>query len=554
MKLNLKSYSPILLSVLILWGLLIVFIALSMGQNQGHFIYAMDDAYIHTAMAKNLSQWGTWGVTKYHFSSTSSSLFWTLVISILYFLGGVSQLTPLVVNFFMATLLLFLIFFLIRKGKYSILSQTFLLIAFIFFIPLPYLILSGMEHILQIFINIAYIYIASRVLESNSLKSEKLFRNLLFLMAPLVVMIRYEGLFIIFAVSVLFLIRKRVRVFIINLFTALVPIILYGLISVLKGWYFLPTSVLLKGRRPDLLNINRILEFVLIGLRQLIYNMHLLILLVGVLALLWLLYKKSRSLWTWPSIMSIIYIFVLINHMFFGESGYFRSRYPLIRYDSYLVALGMLAIVILMGFSAENIVKSHKRELGGKVIKILLGFFFILPLAERGIMTDLKVVRATTNIYQQQFQMGRFLEKYYSGQTVVVNDIGAVSFFADIKCFDVWGLATKGIAALRLNKQYSPSTISQLVKKSGAKIAVVYDQFIRMADVEGDRPRQWEKVGQWRIPHNVVCASNTVSIFSLDKTETINLINNLYEFRLQLAAEKKEFGIQIKRFQPNRSD
>jgi hypothetical protein len=41
--------------------------------NGGSFTYALDDAYIHLAMAKNFPL-GVWGTTRYEFSSSSSSL------------------------------------------------------------------------------------------------------------------------------------------------------------------------------------------------------------------------------------------------------------------------------------------------------------------------------------------------------------------------------------------------------------------------------------------------------------------------------------------------
>ena len=44
----------------------------SLAGTHGVLVYAVDDAYIHMAVAKNLARHGIWGCTPFHFSSSSS--------------------------------------------------------------------------------------------------------------------------------------------------------------------------------------------------------------------------------------------------------------------------------------------------------------------------------------------------------------------------------------------------------------------------------------------------------------------------------------------------
>jgi hypothetical protein len=547
MALKLKHYIPLIIGIALLWLILILVLNDSLTKTQGHPVYALDDAYIHMAMAKNFSQHGVWGVTAHHFSSTSSSLLWTLLLSALYLIFGVNETIPLLLNFFFATLLLVFIFHIFRSHRFPPWVQTLIAAAFILFIPLPYLVFGGLEHVLQILVNLAYIYTAALVISADTPTKEKpgkSMRNLLLFLAPLIVMVRFEGLFILFAVSLLLLARKRWTLFIINAAAGLLPAVVYGIISVSSGWYFLPNSVLLKGTRPDITNIGKILEFLYAGLRQLIYNVHLLVLLIGVLALLWMLLKKHNRLWLLPNIMAMVFMITLACQAFFSESGYFVNRYPWIRYDAYLAALGMFTILIacadFLPLSPQE--PQNKTQQGtGKIIAVLLVFVFILPLAERGIRTGLKVARATANIYGQQYQMGLFLQKYYPGQPAAVNDIGAVCFLADIDCLDVWGLASKDIGDLQLNKTFTAENIVSVARKSGARLAVVYDQFFRLVGIDSDLPKTWIKVGQWRIPNNVVCVRDTVTFYALDESEVPLLARNLKEFMSQLPPEVEKY-------------
>lgn len=541
MVLKLKRYGPLIIAIALLWAILILILNASLSLNEGNLVYALDDAYIHAAMAKNLSQHGVWGVTEQGFSSTSSSLLWTLLLSSLFAVFGVNEAMPFLINFFSATLLLVLLYYIFKKFNFTFWQQTLMLTAFIIFIPLPYLVMGGLEHILQIIVNLAYIYIASKGWQSRPVN-----QKLLFLLAPLVVLVRFEGLFIIFAVSLLLLVRKRYFAFLVNSVTGVLPVVIYGVISMSKGWYFLPNSVLLKGTRPDITNIGKMVEFIYAGLRQAVYNVHLLVLLICVLAFLWFLYRKYNGLWGFPGVMGMVFVAVFFCQMFFSESGYFLNRYPWIRYDSYLVGMGLFVVFVGVGDILKERVEGTKKKLPEILLVLLLIFVLVMPLAERGVRTSIKVVRATANIYGQQYQMGRFLERYYPGEAVAVNDIGAVCFLGGIRCFDVWGLATRETGDLLLDRAFTSGNIGEAARRSGVRIAVVYDHFPRLVGIEEDLPGEWIKVGQWRIPDNVVCVRDTVSFFALDESEVAALARNLRDFVSRLPEDVKKQGIYIK--------
>ena len=533
----LKKVSPLILALAVLWAVVFVILNASISKTGGRLIYALDDAYIHMAMSKNLAEHGVWGVTRHEFSSTSSSLAWTLLLSLFYTLFGVGEATPFIFNFFLATVLVVFLFYVLDRFALSPTQKMLWLLAFVAIVPLPYLIFGGLEHVLQHLINLLYVAAAAAVLAGD--RRPAVWDGILLLVfSCLAVLIRFEGLFFVFIVSVLLLFRKRFLFAVLNGMAAALPLVIYGLISLQKGWYFLPSSVLLKGYKPDFSTLKGVLGFLYLGSRQLVYNIHILVLVVAVLFMAILFMRREKRFWEKPLILASIFLATTLTHMFFARSGYFLNRVSQIRYDAYLVTLGLFTLLHLVAANREARVGTGR---SAKWAGALLAVFLLLPLLEWGVQSNRQVVRASHNIYSQQYQMGLFLKQFYQGQSVVVNDIGAINFLADIRCFDIWGLASRDIADAVLEKTYTGAEISRLARLTGAGIAIVYDYPFYFKTV-GGIPSGWMRVAQWTIPDNVICAADTVSFYALDPSEIPRLTACLRRFSPQLPREVRERG------------
>ena len=154
--------------------------------------------------------------------------------------------------------------------------------------------------------------------------------------------------------------------------------------------------------------------------------------------------------------------------------------------------------------------------------------------------------QATTNIYEQQYQMGLFLRQHYPEATVAANDIGAINYLADVRCLDLYGLATSEVANHKRDGRYGKGMIHDLAKSKGAIIALVYDLYFHSGRITvGGVPPQWIKVGQWKIPNNVTCGDDTVSFYALDPSEEDSLIANLGHFASQLPENVRQSGKYI---------
>ena len=78
-----RALWPLLVPMALLWTVIAGLLLLSLGRTEGHLVYALDDPYIHMAMARNVALHGVWGVTPDGFTSSSSSIAWTAVLSLL---------------------------------------------------------------------------------------------------------------------------------------------------------------------------------------------------------------------------------------------------------------------------------------------------------------------------------------------------------------------------------------------------------------------------------------------------------------------------------------
>ena len=510
--------------------------------NQGVFTYALDDAYIHMAIAKNVARSGVWGVTPYEFSSSSSSLLWTLLLAGSYRLTGIHVWQPLALNLLAGLLLLAGVAWILAREGVRRWSRFATLMAVVVFMPLPTLSLTGQEHIFHTLIALIFLYYAAVRLEEGRRSGWKDWALWLGL-AALLTMARYEGLFLAFAVGLLYVFKRRWVEGVAMGIAAWLPIGVYGLISMQHGWYFFPNSVLLKGRSLNLGSIRALIAAGLLFVQRLDATAYVLLLLIAIMALLALSYRRENdheapsSLWRKIRVMGLAYLLTALLHAQFAIIG----PMTLYRYDAYLVAIGI--VILALGTHVLKLRAPRPRGTAEMLMGLGLIVLLCLPLLERSGHALLNTPLAARNIFEQQYQMGRFAAMYYQGEGVAANDIGAINFYGDIRCFDLWGLGTLEVAQARRNHAYNTDTIDQMTRDFGVKIAMVYDVWFTKY---GGLPRHWVKVGEWTQPENVLSGVKTISIYAVDPAEADTLIQRLQTFAPLLPPSVQQSGMYVK--------
>jgi hypothetical protein len=515
---------PLLLCVCVYWTLVAGLVSMALAKTGGILVYPLDDTYIHMAMARNVAESGVWGVTKHGFTSSSSGPLWTGLLALSYGIFGVNDLSPLVLNLLFGTSIIVVAYVAGLRYLQFPARVAVLLIVTIVATPLPLLTFIGMEHVLHALLSLSVVLVAVRIPDT---------RNgpwwTLPLLALFVAATRYEGLLLIAAVCALLLVRKQVVRALTTGIAALLPVLFYGTWSMSHGWFLLPNSVLTKVRLPGT-SSEEFAPFVLSVLRTLMVPGHLLVLLLGTLLTFGLMSRDKAQ--TELKYANLIVSVSIVLHVLFGRAGVFY------RYEAYLVLLAVITIACSIGPLCSSLLRhaAPRHVVVARAMVVLTLVCGVLLLGTRAAAAMQNGPRASANIHGQHYQMGRFVERFYEGHTVLVNDIGAVAYMADAHLVDLWGLGTLEPAALRMEGTYGTDSIRDLA--AGGDIAIVYDEWYGPF---GGLPQEWARVARWTIPDNIVCASDTVSFYAVSPRARLTLERNLRQFSSELPS-----GVQVR--------
>lgn len=562
-----KNYYPLIIA----FGLVLllsyqVFIQI-IQINWGHFGYAVDDAYIILAMARNFADYGVWGVTPYEIASASSTILYSVLITLIYKLTGVLEILPLYTNIVFALIALGICFLIMRSLNVPSFLNMTALILIIFLTPMISLIFVGMEHIFHIALVLALLYFGSNVICKETLSNKELI--LFYVLGAILPLVRYEGFFLVLPLTLFILIRKKWKIGIIFLLSSLIPVGLFGAISVLYGQMWIPNSVYLKSGVSSLSIITLIEKFSMIFYKLFYYLPLLMFFIVIGIILLTLLWFNNKIFWRNRTIFLLLALLTTFIHLWIGPIGWF-FRYEAYLYPIMIVGVYVAAIELypsLQSFATIDDekkmgerIKQSKRIRGNTIKKkrddqqvkksdskfiiysivFILMLFFIIPgiSPEHRVNSMTFTPMATHNIYEQQYQMGLFIKTYYQNETVVLNDIGAPTFLSNIHLIDKNGLGTTEIAKNYVSHNTS-FDLFQYVKSKDAKIALIYDNDFNYTE------QGWVLVGRWRIRNNVICYRDDVGIYAINLDEKERLIKNLKEFSKKLPKDVIQSGIYM---------
>ena len=520
---------PLFAGLLAVGGVVAWTIIASLKESGGHIVYALDDAYIHMTIAKNLVASGVWGLVPGKFASASSSPLWTAVLALLYRACGVHQAAPLILNLAGGVVLLCAVFLIALRFRLTSLTTCALIVAVGCLAPISTLVMEGLEHIWQAVFDLTFLASAVTVLVRGKTQGST-GRMLLFAVTPCVALIRFEGVFPIAVIVLLLAVRSRWRDAATVAALGAVPLLAIGLYSVAHGGWWVPNSVLLKaftdGGVPDFgrdwFSVAKAVTS-RVGL-VISWTPHILALM---LVSSFLLYQAlaAGERWTPVVLWNFAFLATTVLHLQFAAMGWFY------RYEAYLVVLGLMAVAI--GWRGVEPAGRWPVVAAQTAMLALL----LSPLVARAYVATRDTPGAVGNIYEQQYQMGLFLRRFYPGVSVAANDIGAVSFLSTSHILDLEGLGDNEIARAKWAGQFGPEFIRRRTAEADTRIAIVYERWFR-----DSLPLMWKRAGEWKIPRIVSAGGDTVVFFAASAADEDALEARLRMFSGQLPHDVTEAG------------
>ena len=487
-----RRYLPLLAAGLIFAFAMLVTLMTVTTINGGHLVYALDDPYIHLALARQVAQ-GHYGINPGEFSAPASSILYPLLLAPFFWLR-LPLWGPLVLNLAAALASLFVLWLLLERGLRGLPEARrrfwtgVVLILSIATFNLVGQVLEGMEHLLQLWASLLVLWGIRRVEDEGRLPP--------WLPAALVLgpLLRYENLMVSILALVYLLWRGRLLPAALTLVALMLTLGGFTLFLKAHGLGPLPTSILAKSSTGSLAglwantqwNVNR-------PEGQCLLAATLLALGLGA-------WRRGREGGMLAALSCIP-----LTHLVFGAVGFGR-------YEIYALALATIGALLMLG--------QVKRG-------ALLGLapLVMLVLGHPYLNHTLAATRATHFVYEQQYQMARFVREYVK-KPVAVNDIGLVAYEGDQYVLDLWGLACKEA----LDKHRTEKTnawMGELAKRQGVAAVMLYDWWFHH-----DLPPSWIKVGELYLSQpGVYVSGNIVSFYATEASGEATLRRQLKAFR-----------------------
>lgn len=490
----------------------------------GHFVYPLDDVYIHQSISKNIVDHGVFGITKYQFSAASSSILYSLCLAIIYKFSTFINYTPLLINLISAYFCLFVISKIARNHSFSYTLTNFILLFAVFWGPLATIVIVGMEHGLHIMFILLCLDKAISLLESKS-KVTNLDIFLLMIYAIASIASRPETAAILMMLIVLLAFRKKYIIAFLMIISSVIPNLLFGLYSQSHGSKLVANTYIVKANTAQKHNsiLSKLFYYFEHIFNQLNVYPQIFLPFTILLVLFYFSNRKKIDFWTYKFLFPIITILTVLIHLTFARVGVFY------RYETYLILMILISVFLLL-----SDLKFDFKSLGfvQKIMIVSVSFLVLTPVWKRAFDAYVDTTRASSDIYCQQMQMSNFIKKYYDSDNVVLNDIGTTSYFTNAHITDLVGLAD--IEVLNSLGDNFKQNIDMITQNRNSKIALVYEKWY-----PHQLPESWQKVAELKMDTTITAADNRVSIFTLDSNNKQKLINQLNDFKKSLPKRAK---------------
>lgn len=529
----------------------LVLVGAILARTHGRLVYTLDDAAIHLSIVNQLVHHGTWGVSTGSYQSASSSPVWTVLLAIgTFVLPFARNWLPLLFN--VACGLLLLAVFsraqqALRPSRQRRLDAVAVVVLVVVIMALPNLALMGMEHTLHAALMLSVIVWVAARLASRTARPPTWVLVALLAVAALT---RPETAFVAGGLVLGLmaqcasgwrpdnatpdLARERIRLSGIIVAATGVPIALYALFNTAMGQGLLPNSVLAKGQGVGSESGGFAASRILMRFTDDPVLAVLALICIAYVVFAWRGRHRDHV------VVAVTVAVASILQVVFAQSVWPG------RYEAYLIVLG--AFVVLQ-IAAEVRPEIRVRQVVAVPVLLLIALTLCVP--------KLRLLfngpYAADNMYREQYQAGRFLNRYYNGRPIATDQLGYISLQHSGGLSDFAGLGDYEVLRARQRGATGKAYWADLAKRRGFKVAALYPESLLF-----DTPDNWILVGTWNMhvqrltaideelefwattPDSVRPLEAQLREFaaSMPNGETLK-INSLAEFRADLLRKKQ---------------
>jgi hypothetical protein len=493
--------------IFVIGGFLFLFLLEFLGilfLNDGKFVYTLDDAYIHLAVAEEIAR-GHYGVNAHEFSAPCSSALWPFLIAP-FARTFIAEFVPLGLNALFGILTCWVVLREVRKvmpsgaGLSCNLARSAVSGVILLACNVIGLVFSGMEHNLQVLLSLI---VVSGIIHGARTGNCSRMLIVAAVCGPLV---RYENLALtVAACAVLFLKRRPAPAVLIGVLT-MAGLCLFSGFLVANDHPPMPSSIVAKSHLVG--DVSKIAS-TWNAIQNSFSDGRGLVVLILSAALLCLGMRKGTAS---SRIAAMAIAGSGLLHVCFGSYGWYN------RYECYIFAALLLGFIRIAAEPGEGIMKHWGRvEISAvSLFGLIISFPYLI-----GLFT---IPFASNNIYDQQFQMHRFATQWWK-KPVAVNDLGWVSYRNENYVLDLWGLGSSKALKARI-EEHDYSWMARMANESGVGLAMVYESWVPGKSVG------WIKVGEIYLSRGLITPSDAKVTFYATAPSFVNEIESkLQDFK-----------------------
>ena len=359
----------------------------------------------------------------------------------------------------------------------------------------------------------------------------------------------------------------------------LLAVVGFGLCSKLVGMPFVPNSIILKGKAPAFLPdmMVRVIDNLCNGTPA-IWDLFALTCLAGIVLRIKVLRESTQSLqlllWcvvttccihaglatigiyyryeAYLSVLLLIVLFLSIQQILKLTWKGFDQQLSTIQWLAAIpfavcVQIGLaeflwtyryethitLSVAIVTGALLATMILGVKTRFNLMRVLVCSGTAIacFMVVVDRARIAHIELPLASRDIYLQQYQMGRFIARYYPEGKLAANDIGAVSYYSHIHLLDLVGLASDEIRVLRKSHRFGTETLGAKLAAFDPDVVIIYKEWFSGRDA---LPNSMILVSQWTIPPNTTAAKRTICFYAPNLEKAKLLSRRIIEFQKSL--------------------